>query len=244
MQSPPIAPYISNKTGVDASTDIGDGDLFDFDTEAEPIIESLVNISMEQAMLEVMHEEQVADMRRQQQEYMAIREAEMAELRRLEAEDARLQSEKERRLRLEQISADLDHEMHERITAAKMIQGYVGNLLPDVIEAMDLYVNGKSLTELEDKLKPWLAQEVAEEVGQMIDSRELLEDIVRDIVDNRAEAYLNTIETEHSDADETAAETMTDLSDKIISSDVNDSPDMNGDEESMGVEQIEKIEQL
>lgn len=28
---------------------------------------------------------------------------------------------------------------------------------------------------LEQQLKPWLAQEVAEEIGQIIDSRELLE---------------------------------------------------------------------
>lgn len=186
-----------------------------------------------------MHEEQVAEMRRTQQEYMAIREAEMAELRRLEAEDGRLQSEKARRLRLEQISADLDHEMHQRITAAKMIQGYVGDLLPDVIEAMDVYVNGKSLTELEDKLKPWLAQEVAEEVGQMIDSREMLEHMVRDIVDNRAEAYLNTIDTENEEMNETEtkhkSEIMTDLSDNIISTDVIDYPDTDAGEESKGV---------
>lgn len=53
LQSPPIAVYIPNKTGVDASTDIGDGDLFDFDTEVEPILESLVKISVEQAMVGV-----------------------------------------------------------------------------------------------------------------------------------------------------------------------------------------------
>lgn len=191
LQAPPIAPYVPDKTGVDVSTEIGEGDLYDFDTEVEPLIESLVNVSVEQAIIEVLHEEQVFEMRKQQQEFLALREAELAELRRLEAEELRLQSEKERRLRLENVSADLDQHMRERVTAAKMIQGYVANLIPDIMAAMDVHINGHSIAEVEDKLKPWLAQEVANEVGQMIDSRDLLEHIVRDIIDKRAESYLN-----------------------------------------------------
>lgn len=196
LQAPPIAPYVPDRTGVDAYTQIGDGDLYDFDAEVEPLIESLVNVSVEQAIIEVLHEDQVAEMRKQQQQFMALREAEMAELRRLEAEEHRLQAEKQRRLRMEEVSADLDQQMRERVTAAKMIQSYVANLIPDVMEAINVHINGQSVAELEDKLKPWLAQEVAAEIGQMIDSRDLLEHMVRDIIEKRAESYLNTMNNE------------------------------------------------
>lgn len=41
-----------------------------------------------------MHEEELADMRQQQQEFLATREAELAQLRLLEAEEIRLRTEK------------------------------------------------------------------------------------------------------------------------------------------------------
>lgn len=94
LQRPPSPPYVPAKTGVDVATDIGLGELFDFDSEVQPILESLVGRSVEQGLLEVMHEEELADMRKQQQEFLAIREKELAELRRLEAEEIRLQEEK------------------------------------------------------------------------------------------------------------------------------------------------------
>lgn len=191
LQAPPIAPFVPDKVGVDACTEIGDGDLFDFDTEVEPLIESLVNISVEQAIIEVLHEEQIAEMRKQQQQFMALREAEMAELRRLDAKEQRANAEKERQLQMEHVAAELDQEMRERVTAARMIQGYVANLIPDVIHAIDLQINGQRLADLEDKLKPWLAQQVAEDVGQMIDSKDLLEHMVIDIIEKRGESFLN-----------------------------------------------------
>lgn len=94
LHRPPSPPYVPAKTGVDIATGIDEGDLFDFDTEVQPILETLVGRSVEQGLLEVMHEEELADMRRQQQEFLAIRETELAELRRLEAEEIRLQSER------------------------------------------------------------------------------------------------------------------------------------------------------
>lgn len=82
------------KTGVDIGTQILDGELFDFDTEVQPLLEVLVGRSLEQAIVEVMHEEEVADLKEQQQRLMAIREQEKAEIRRLEEQERRLMSEK------------------------------------------------------------------------------------------------------------------------------------------------------
>lgn len=242
LLNPPIAPYIPTKSGVDVSTEIGDGDLFDFDTEVDPIVESLVGVSVEQALIELMHEEQVAEIRRQQQVFLAIREAEMAELRRLEADELHLQSEKEHRLKLEKISTELDQEMRERITAAKLIQSYVTDLLPGILDTMELQVEGKKLADLEDQLKPWLAQEVANEVGQMVDSRDILERMVREIVENRAAAFLQGT-TDNS-------ELMNGDGDSIMDNSTNDNDELASSDEVKnkdGVETakiVETVEQL
>lgn len=85
--------YIA-KVGVDASTEINDGELFDFDNEVHTILESLIGTTLQQALTEVVHEEEIADLREQQHKMLANREAELAELRRLESKEIMLQSEK------------------------------------------------------------------------------------------------------------------------------------------------------
>lgn len=94
LQRPATPPYVSAKVGVDATTEIIEGELFDFDAEVQPILETLIGRTLQQALTEVIHEEEIADLREQQQKMMASREAEMAELRRLEEQENRLQGEK------------------------------------------------------------------------------------------------------------------------------------------------------
>jgi radial spoke head protein 3 len=81
----------------------------------------------------------------------------------------------DRRIAQDEITKKLDREMQERITAAKLLQGHIADLLPGVLKSMDQVKNAENQEELEKKLAPWLAQEVAKEIGQIIDSRDLLE---------------------------------------------------------------------
>lgn len=94
LQRPPSPPYIPAKIGVDFATQIEEGDLFDFDMEVQPVLEVLIGKTIEQALIEVIHEEELAEMREQQQKMMTSRDAEMAELKRLEESEKRVQSEK------------------------------------------------------------------------------------------------------------------------------------------------------
>lgn len=89
--------------------------------------------------------------------------------------------------------------MMERITAAKLLQGHIADLLPAVLNTMEPYLEAENRDELEKTLGPWLAQEVAEEVGNMIDSQELLEEIVREILEDRAARYFRLAELECKD---------------------------------------------
>ena len=61
---PPPAPYVPRKTGVDVSTQIEPEDnLFKFDLEVEPILEVLVGKTLEQSLIEVQEEEELAHLR-------------------------------------------------------------------------------------------------------------------------------------------------------------------------------------
>lgn len=185
----PEPPFIPMKNGIDVATHIEESDLFDFDVEVEPILDALINVTVKHALEEVIHEEQMADLRREKERYLAIREAEMAELRRLEANEIRLTSEKKRRERFEQIAIDLESELRDNISAAKLLESHVAQLLPDMLDAIHTEIENKNANELENIFLPWLAREVAREVGQMIDARDILEEIVSEIVRKRAAEY-------------------------------------------------------
>lgn len=68
--------------------------LFDFDLEVKPILEVLVGKTIEQSLLEVMEEEELADLRKQQREFEELRNAEKVEQQRLEEQERRLREEK------------------------------------------------------------------------------------------------------------------------------------------------------
>jgi Radial spoke protein 3 len=52
--------YIPQKSGMDVATQIYEGDLFDFDVEVNPILEVIVGKTIEQALMEVQEEEELA----------------------------------------------------------------------------------------------------------------------------------------------------------------------------------------
>lgn len=120
---------------------------------------------------------------------MAKREAELAELRRLEAEELRLQAEKERRLRQDTIAKSLDNDIQQEVTAAKLLQGHIASILPEILENLEPATDVAKREQLMQTLCPWLSAEVAEEVGHIVDSREILTVIIQEIIKQRAEIY-------------------------------------------------------
>lgn len=93
----PVSPfYVPAKTGADVETQIYPGDvspyhtnlltcqlrlfqLFDFDMEVQPILEVLVGKTVEQALIEVLEEEELAALREQQRRFLELRSTETAE---------------------------------------------------------------------------------------------------------------------------------------------------------------------
>ncbi len=94
LDRPPSPLFIPAKTGKDICTQILEGDLFDFDVECKPILEVLVGKTVEQSLLEVMEEEELANLRTQQREFEELRNAELVEQQRLEEKERRHREEK------------------------------------------------------------------------------------------------------------------------------------------------------
>ncbi|XP_074030812.1 radial spoke head protein 3 isoform X3 [Leptinotarsa decemlineata] len=79
-------PNINDVRSSDVQTQIYPGDLFDFDKEVQPVIEILVGKTIEQALIEVLEEEELASLKEQQRKFLEFMSAETAENLRLEKE--------------------------------------------------------------------------------------------------------------------------------------------------------------
>jgi hypothetical protein len=76
---PPTPKYVPKKTGIDKITQIEDYDLFDYDVEVQPILNVLLNKSIEQATLEVEEEHELDQIRKYKYSYHKRRQAEDAD---------------------------------------------------------------------------------------------------------------------------------------------------------------------
>lgn len=132
---PPIT-FVPKASGVDVSTQIENGDLFDFDLEVEPILEVLVGKTLEIGMLEVLEENELREIRQRQELFEQARNAELAEVQRLEAEAKRKFTEKQRRLDEEQKRLAAQAELEEKVAARGYAKRYLSDLHTQVFDAL------------------------------------------------------------------------------------------------------------
>jgi hypothetical protein len=133
---PPSPLFVKARIGHDAETQIMSGDLFNFDLEVEPILEVLVGKNMHTALLELMQEDELSAIRLQQEEFEGIRNVELAEVQRLEAESRRRGQEKERRLAQERARLAAKRALEEKIAARSFSSSYLGSMHTNVFDTL------------------------------------------------------------------------------------------------------------
>ena len=112
------------------------GDLFNFELEVEPILEVLVGKTLHVSMLEIMQEEELSAIALQQAEFETVRNIELAEVQRLEADIKRKAQEKERRVEQESKRKISRRALEEKIAARSFSQQYLGSLHQGVFDTL------------------------------------------------------------------------------------------------------------
>jgi len=87
---------------------------------------------MEQALLEVLEEEELENIREQQRIFEELRNAELAECQRLEEQDRRYREEKARRMKQQEEVIRVEKEAAEKIAAHAFAKSYIADLIPAV----------------------------------------------------------------------------------------------------------------
>ncbi|NWT13719.1 RSPH3 protein, partial [Vireo altiloquus] len=202
LDRPPTPLFIPAKTGKDVATQIEEGELFDFDIEVKPMLEVLIGKTVEQALLEVMEEEELSQLWSHQRAFAELRNAEFAELQRLEEQDRRIREEKERR-RLEHLEKlRKQKETAEKVAARAFAQRYLADLIPSVFS--NLYDSGFFYDpierDIETEFLPWLMSEVEETLQKKVLGRMLLDSLIRMVVEKRLDEFSHPPPSDQTEA--------------------------------------------
>ncbi|EDV24527.1 uncharacterized protein TRIADDRAFT_56411 [Trichoplax adhaerens] len=218
LDRPPSPLFIPAKSGTDVATQILEGDLFDFDIEVKPILEVLVGKTVEQALLEVMEEEELANLRTQQRKFEELRNAELVETQRLEEQERRHREEKQRRIKQQRDVLEKEQETSEKLAARAFAQSYIADLAPSVFGTLrdNGYFFDLIERSVESSFIPHLMSCVDNNLSQAVIARRILNALIRDVTTKRAEQFKKTEEEEAVAAAVAAAmaassQTQTDL---------------------------------
>lgn len=192
LDRPPSPLFVPAKSGVDKETQILDGELFDFNVEVLPVLEVLVGKTMEQALLEVMEEEELSNLREQQRAHEELRNGELMEQQRLEEQERRHREEKNRRMKQQDEMVRKEKETAAKIAARAFAQSYLADLVPSVFGTLteNGYFYDPVEREVERSFLPWLMDSVDEQLTKTVNSRELLDELLQQIIAQRQEQFV------------------------------------------------------
>ncbi|XP_054827954.1 radial spoke head protein 3 homolog [Eublepharis macularius] len=182
--------YIPSKTGCDASTQIEEGELFDFNLEVKPMLEVLVGKTMEQALLEVMEEEELANLRAHQLAYQELRNTEKAEVQRLEEQEKRHREEKIRRLNRQAEVQLQQNRVKEKVAARAFALHYLTDLIPSVFSKLwdHGYFYDTVERDIETGFLPYLLKSIERTMKKRMLGRIMTDSLISDVVGKRLDS--------------------------------------------------------
>ena len=164
IERPPTPHTVKEEPGVDVETQVGEGDLFDFDKEVRPVTIVIVQHTLLRALAEVHEEIELENIRKHRDTYEVERNLILAELQRIEAKTKRAHDEVKRREEQRKQVQEEVRELNREIATRGFAEFYATDV---VLHAMDLLEErGMFYDEVErevsDVFLPWLSKEIAQ----------------------------------------------------------------------------------
>ncbi|BBN13944.1 radial spoke head protein 3 [Marchantia polymorpha subsp. ruderalis] len=184
LDRPATPLFIPWKSGPDKETQIYENDLFNFDMEVEPLLEVLVGRSIEQAVMEVMEDHQLAHIRMHQDRFEQLRIAEMVAAEKLEAAHIRALEEAARRREQERKRLEEEKRLRERMEAQQCAKWYLHEMKEKLIEKLQKegYFYDPVQREIELQFIPSMLEGVYHHLEDIIRSRFALSYMVEEAI--------------------------------------------------------------
>ncbi|XP_026531086.1 uncharacterized protein LOC113417088, partial [Notechis scutatus] len=187
----PSPVFIPQKTGVDVATQIEEGELFDFDIEVKPMLEVLVGKTVEQALLEVMEEEDLRNLWAHQYAYLELHNAELAEVQRLEENERRHREEKERRMAMQYEIQTKAKVVAKKVAAHAFSIRYLADLIPSVFISLRNkgFFYDEIQSDIEKGFLPFVMGHVELRLQKKLLGRIMTDCLINEVIKKRLDNY-------------------------------------------------------
>mmetsp|Transcript_10823 Transcript_10823/g.24763 ORF Transcript_10823/g.24763 Transcript_10823/m.24763 type:complete len:457 (+) Transcript_10823:199-1569(+) len=185
----PAEHYKPQRTGVDVSTQVLDGELFDFDREVEPILNVIVNKTLEQAVMEVEEEHELAQMAQFKEEFYVRQEKMSQDWQEQVAEEFVRWKEKQAVVAQKRAEKERAARVLLKVQAVAAAKAHLASLVPRAMDTLkEVALPDMNTVSIDRYFMPQLLSSVQAKVREHIASRQL----VADIIDNAAKQQQET----------------------------------------------------
>jgi len=176
-EEPPEA-YVPQKTGIDAYTQVEDGELFKFDDEVEPILDVIVCKTLEQALMEVDEEYELEAMKVFKGEFYG-RQAQMMQEWQAQVDEERARClAKDELMRRRRQEKEREALLLRKIRAVNTAKDYYAGMVPRVIRTIQESAFPDSIeTAIAMGFFPQLLQQVNCEIQSQTRARHVAEEL-------------------------------------------------------------------
>ena len=200
IDRPPSATYIPDEEGTDQAIQVHnvDPDLFDFNLEAEPILQVLVGKCLEQARIEVIETHENAVLAQHNAMYKQSREAMLVQTQRVEARQLRRNDEIDRRNLQQRVNQVLSEGKERREVARTMSKQFLKFFKRDTLTGLkDVgLLRNKKAYSMGTHFLPALYQQIKLEILEDNDRNALLDDTLQVGMVGRSLRHKKAIQTE------------------------------------------------
>lgn len=183
--------------GVTKKCLIEDNELFLFDDEVEPLLSVLCGKTLEQARMEVLEEEELAEMKRKQAQLENLNRLEQADIKRLEEEEAFRLKTHEAKKNLQKQKKASQKMAHEKMVSRTISKMYTKNLKSQTYEQLTdigFFYNSFREVTLKTDVLPWLFQETEDILQECTAKMTLPNEIAQTIVQSISQVHAQSIE--------------------------------------------------
>lgn len=181
--SPKCVPRLSKKS---KHTQVGAGDFFVFDVEARPIVEVVVGKVVDQSVIELMEEEEIEVLREREKRFNYLRNCETIAKQALEAQHKRLNEEKARRFRQEREAKERENELAGTKVVRSGQKDCAENVERSTYEKLtNAYFCDRLRHDIETNFLPFLSNQTSKTLTATEQARQVLDIIIRDVVERR-----------------------------------------------------------
>ena len=176
--------FIPRSSGEDVATEIEPDALFDFELEVESLLNVLVEKTLEQSLMEVCEEEELAELAHHQASYQQHKNAELIGVQQIIERDERRQAERERRMKQEADRLEEERKTAQKRQAAtiakRMVQGMEEKIIQK-LETQDAFYDPVR-KEVETLFMPHLMRQTSEKLQAYAEATRLLDGVLRETI--------------------------------------------------------------